>query len=256
MLSYKDIKFLMKNKKARDMQGLFVTEGRRLYEEAPRGDIRQVLISKSFGQEHPEILSSLPPAAEVMADIDDARFASISDTRTPQGILTVVRQPSFSITDVLGAAAPFYLILENLQDPGNAGTILRTAEAAGATAVFLTDGSVDLMSPKTVRSTMGSIYRVPHFYVTDAPAVIRDLAGRGVKTYAASLRGRRYHTDCDFRDGTAFVIGNESRGVLPETERLSSECIRIPMYGRVESLNAAMAAGVLMYETQRQRRLL
>ena len=255
MLSYKDIKYLMKNKKARDMQGLFVTEGRKLYEEAPRSDIRQILISRSFGQEHPDILKNLPSSAEVMTDIDDARFASISDTMTPQGILTVVRQPAFSIGEVLGAAAPFYLILEDLQDPGNAGTILRTAEAAGVTAVFLTDGSVDLYSPKTVRSTMGSIFRVPHFYVTDAPAVIRDLAGRGVRTYAASLRGRRCHTDCDLRGGTAFVIGNESRGVQPGTEKISDECIRIPMYGRVESLNAAMAAGILMYETQRQRRL-
>lgn len=255
MLSIKDIKFLLKNKKARDTQGLFVAEGRKLFLEAPSGAVEAVLMSRSFAELHPEYLEKIPPGADVMSDIDDGRFASLSDTRTPQGILTVLRQQTFDREQVFVRACPLILLLENLQDPGNAGTILRTAEAAGVTAVFLTEGSVDLYSPKTTRATMGSIYRVPHFYEPDAVSFLRELSERGIASYAAHLRGVRSYTDCSYRAGSAFIIGNEGNGITDETARAAGTLIRIPMMGRVESLNAAMAAGILMYEAQRQRRL-
>ena len=255
MLSIKDIKFLLKNKKARDMQGLFVAEGRKLFLEAPCGAVEAVLMSRSFAELHPEYLEKIPPGADVMSDIDDGRFASLSDTRTPQGILTVLRQQTFDREQVFARACPLILLLENLQDPGNAGTILRTAEAAGVTAVFLTEGSVDLYSPKTTRATMGSIYRVPHFYEPDAVSFLRELSERGIASYAAHLHGVRSYTDCSYRSGSAFIIGNEGNGITDETARAAGTLIRIPMMGRVESLNAAMAAGILMYEAQRQRRL-
>lgn len=256
MLSLKDIKFLMKNKKARDTQGLFVAEGEKLVREAPPADVVQVLVSRSFAAEHPDVESWFDPGAgapEPQA-VDDGRFASLSDTRSPQGIMAVVRQTAFSPEDALGGVCPLVVVLENLQDPGNAGTILRTAEAAGVDAVFLTEGSVDLYSPKTTRATMGSIYRVPHFYVPDGRELLRALAAREIASYAAHLKGSRVYTDCGYRKGTAFVIGNESRGVTEETAAACSGRIRIPMMGRVESLNAAMAAGILMYEARRQRR--
>lgn len=284
MLSFKDITFLEKNKKARDTQGLFVAEGRKLFLEAPADRIVQVLMTRHFAEENPDLLSKIPAGADVVADIDEARFFSLSDTKTPQGILTVLRKMDWRMEDVLpglgfkGLSAPLYLILENLQDPGNAGTMLRTGEAAGVTAVFLTEGSVDLYSPKTIRSTMGAIFRVPHFEIgrgagaagawaasgrredsgigiSDIQELIAFLKSREVGVYAAHLRGKAVYTDCDFRRGTAFVIGNESRGISGETARACSELIRIPMMGRVESLNAAMAAGILMYEALRQRRL-
>jgi TrmH family RNA methyltransferase len=254
MLSFKDVTFLEKNKKARDTQGLFVAEGRKLFMEAPAESIVQVLMTKRFAKEHPEVLERIPAGCFVTADIDETRFFGLSDTKTPQGILTVLKKMDWRAEEIFQGACPFYMILENLQDPGNAGTILRTGEAAGVTAVFLTEGSVDLYSPKTIRSTMGSIYRVPHFYVPSGKAIADELFGRAVNLYAAHLRGRRVYTDCDFRGGTAFAIGNESRGISEELALSCSELIRIPMLGKVESLNAAMAAGVLMYETQRQRR--
>ena len=255
MLSIKDIKFLLKNKKARDTQGLFVAEGRKLFLEAPCGAIEAVLMSRSFAELHPEYLEKIPPGADVMSDIDDGRFASLSDTRTPQGILTVLRQQTFDREQMFARACPLILLLENLQDPGNAGTILRTAEAAGVTAVFLTEGSVDLYSPKTTRATMGSIYRVPHFYEPDPMSFLREVSERGIASYAAHLHGVRSYTDCSYRSGSAFIIGNEGNGITDETARAAGTLIRIPMMGRVESLNAAMAAGILMYEAQRQRRL-
>ena len=278
MLSFKDITFLEKNKKARDTQGLFVAEGRKLFLEAPPDRIVQVLMTKRFAAEHPDIGERIPAHADVVADIDEARFYSLSDAKTPQGILTVMKKMEWpaelllpQITDEgkrheqagedgtlpgNGLEYPLYAILENLQDPGNAGTIIRTGEAAGVTAVFLTEGSVDLYSPKTIRSTMGAIFRVPHFYVPTGAAIADELLIRGVRVYAAHLRGRTSYTDCDYRRGSAFVIGNESRGISDELAEKCSTLIRIPMYGRVESLNAAMAAGILMYEAVRQRRAL
>lgn len=255
MLSLKDVKFLMKNKKARDMQGLFVAEGEKLVMEAPKDDVVQVIVSRSFVTDHPDIDAGFPADAGIGV-IDDGRYASLSDTRSPQGIMAVVRQTAFSKEEVLGRIYPFLMVLENLQDPGNVGTIIRTAEAAGADAVFLSEGSVDVYSPKTTRATMGSVYRVPHFYVNDCTDFVEELKLSGISSYAALLKGTRTYTDPDYRRGTAFVIGNESRGVTELTAAACGERIRIPMLGRVESLNAAMAAGVLMFEAQRQRRSL
>ena len=256
MLSLKDVKFLMKNKKARDMQGLFVAEGEKLVREAPEGSVVQVIVSRSFAEEHPDADGWFAGGNPEIGVVEDGRYASLSDTRSPQGIMALVRQVPFRIEDAIGGVNPFILLLENLQDPGNAGTIIRTAEAAGVDAVFLTEGSVDIYSPKTTRSTMGSIYRVPHFYVENAAGLLESLKSRGIRSYAASLRGTGVYTDPDYRRGTAFIIGNESRGVTEETAAMADVLIRIPMMGRVESLNAAMAAGILMYETQRQRRQL
>ncbi len=242
-------------KKARDEQGLFVTEGRKLFLEAPRADIVCVAVTKAYAKEHAAELAALPKSAGLIADLDEKRFAGLSDTKTPQGILTVMRKPSFDMEAVLNAPAPLYLLLENLQDPGNAGTILRTAEAAGVTAVFLTEGSVDFTNPKTVRSTMGSVFRVPHFYVDDVDKLLEKFRKKGITTFAAHLRGDRSYTDARYDGGTAFFIGNEGRGLTDELSAKADVLMKIPMAGQVESLNAAMAAGILMYEAKRQRNL-
>lgn len=255
LISLKDIKNLVKMKKARDEQGLFVTEGRKLFLEAPREDIVCVVATKTYAKEHEAELKALPKGAGLIADLDEKRFASLSDTKTPQGILTVMKKTSFDMEKVLAVPSPLYLLLENLQDPGNAGTILRTAEAAGVTAVFLTEGSVDFTNPKTVRSTMGSIFRVPHFYVDDVDKLLLRFRENGVTTYAAHLKGDRSYTDAACRKGTAFFIGNEGRGLTDELSDKADVLMKIPMSGQVESLNAAMAAGILMYEAKRQRSL-
>lgn len=256
MLSFKDIKQLEKSKKARDSQGLFITEGKKLFEEAPRERIVQVLVSKSFEAAHRDLLDRIPAGCDVQAGIDDSRFASLSDTKSPQGILTVVRQMELDASArrrLFEKKNPFFVILENLQDPGNAGTVMRTGEAAGVDAVILTEGSVDIYGPKTIRSTMGSIYRVPHFYTADILELIDQLDAHTIETYAAHLKGKKSYSEPDYRAGTAFIIGNEGNGIKDETASHTGTLIRIPMSGKVESLNAAMAAGILMYEARRQR---
>ena len=167
---------------------------------------------------------------------------------------SLVQQYHYRLEDMTGKQDPHLMLLENLQDPGNLGTIMRTAEGAGVDGVILSRTSVDLYNPKTIRSTMGSIYRMPFLYVDSLEEILPELKKRGIHTYAAHLRGENCYDQEDYRSGCAFFIGNEGNGL---TESLSSRAdtwIRIPMHGKLESLNAAVAASILMYEVCRQRR--
>ena len=189
-----------------------------------------------------------------METVSDTVFRQMCDTQTPQGILTVLRSPSYDMEDLLRKKNPLLMVLEDLQDPGNAGTILRTGEGAGVSGIFLTRTCVDITNPKVIRGTMGSIYRVPFFYVEDVPSLKEMLKGRGIRLFAAHLQGRNQYYEESYQGGSAFLIGNEGKGLTKEAAEAADCLIRIPMEGQVESLNAAMAAGILMYEAARQRR--
>lgn len=218
-----------------------------MYQEAPKERILQTFVSETFYKRQGQ---SLGEDVQVVAD---HVFAAMSDTKTPQGILCVIRQYHYPLEQVLEGKRPLVLVLENLQDPGNLGTILRTGEGAGVTGVIMSQDTVDLYNPKTIRSTMGSIYRMPFCYVPDLGTVMSRLRQLGIISYAAHLVGRDSYARQDYRPGTAFLIGNEGNGL---TERLAGQAdilVRIPMCGQVESLNAAIASAVLMYEALRQR---
>ncbi len=172
----------------------------------------------------------------------------MSDTKNSQGILAVVRQKKY--TELPG---DFFLILDTLQDPGNMGTIFRTAEAAGVDGILMNRDCVDVYSPKVVRATMGAMFRMPFMVSDDLPAEIRRMKSEGVQVYAAHLRGTKNHWDFDYRQPTAFMIGNEGNGLQDEIAALADTYLRIPMMGHTESLNAGVAASVLMYEALRQR---
>ena len=146
----------------------------------------------------------------------------------------------------------FFEVLEDIQDPGNLGTMLRTGEGAGITAVIMSKKTADLFNPKTIRSTMGSVYRVPFCYVEDLKAVIEKMHAAGIQTYAAHLQGKNSYTQECYSAKTAFLIGNEGNGLSDEIAALAMCKIRIPMEGQVESLNAAVSAAILMYEAKRQ----
>ena len=146
------------------------------------------------------------------------------------------------------------VLLEDLQDPGNLGTIIRTGEGAGIDGVIMTRESVDIYNPKTIRATMGSIYRVPFLYTDNLEQVMEELKKRNVHTYAAHLQGKEYYDVQEFKEGCAFLIGNEGNGLKKETADLAERYIKIPMEGQLESLNAAVATAILMYEAAAQRR--
>ncbi|MBQ8306507.1 MAG: RNA methyltransferase [Blautia sp.] len=249
----KNIIQLNQKAKARRDMGLFVAEGRKMFEEAPHSWIHKVYLTEEAARETSvrERISREQLAYETVAD---NVFRQMSDTQTPQGILTVLRKPSWSLADVLQGEDPLLVILEDLQDPGNAGTILRTGEGAGISGVILTRQSVDITNPKVIRSTMGSVYRVPYVYVEDVRSVAGLLKEKNIRLYAACLEGSVPYDSEDYAGAGAFLVGNEGNGLSDEAIRLSDQRIRIPMHGQVESLNAAMACGILLYEASRQRR--
>lgn len=252
----KETAALLGKKKERDRRGLFAVEGVKLFGEAPSERIEQVYLAQSVRAQlmaqYGEKLKTLP--CEV---VSDEVFAKMSDTVTPQGILCLVKQYTYNIEEMLSQNKKkqmLFIILEDIQDPGNLGTVFRTAEAAGADGVIMSGKTADLYNPKTIRSTMGSIYRVPFLYAKPLDAAIETLKNHGVRIFAAHLSGKNDYDACDYSKGTAFLIGNEGRGLQEETAALADECIRLPMEGQVESLNAAVASSILLYEAYRQRR--
>ena len=156
--------------------------------------------------------------------------------------------------ELLSIKNPHFMVLDNLQDPGNLGTIVRTAEGAGVDAVFLSKESVDIYNPKTIRSTMGSIYRMPVIYIEDLLSLLDVFRKKGIKSYAAHLEGKNSYDKENYQSGTAILIGNEGNGLRDEIANSADVWVQIPMRGKVESLNAAIAASILMFEVYRQRR--
>ncbi len=245
----KEVKLYQRKAKARNEKGIYIVEGLRMFQEAKRDDIVKVYVSFSFYEKNKELLRELP--FEV---VEEKVFASMCDTQTPQGVLSILKQKHWRLEELLKQKNPLFLLVENLQDPGNLGTMLRTGEGAGLTGCILSKSSVDIYNPKTIRATMGSIYRVPFVYVEDFPGAIGRIKQRGTQVLAAHLQGVRSYEQFDYGCGTAFLIGNEGNGLSEETARLADDFLRIPMEGQVESLNASIAAAILMYEARRQRR--
>lgn len=245
--------------KERKKAGVFLTEGFKMYEEAPLESILEVYVAESAlaflekmdAKEEKTTEKLKKTGYEVVAD---SLFKKMADTQTPQGILCVVKQPEYRLEEILKQDRPLLMILENLQDPGNLGTIIRTGEGAGVTGVIMTAKTVDIFNPKVIRATMGSVFRVPFLYVEDMEDTLKKLKEKGIRTYAAHLAGREYYDSFSFTGGTAFLIGNEGNGLEKNTADLADSYLKIPMEGKVESLNAAIAASVLMFETARQRR--
>ncbi len=248
----KQVMNLIKKAKARNESGLFVAEGLRIFKEIPREQIDSIFVSESFLKE--EERKHLIGGMEYEVLTDEV-FQVMSDTKTPQGILALVKQHAYTPEDLTRVPGPaFLMILENIQDPGNLGTIIRAGEGAGITGVLMNSTTADIYNPKVIRSTMGSVFRVPFAYTDNLTDSILQLKKKGIKLYAAHLNGRNNYEKEDYTVDTGFLIGNEANGLTEDTARLADAYIKIPMMGSVESLNAAVAASVLMFETARQRR--
>lgn len=249
----KNLVNLIQKTKARREQDVFITEGSKLFLEADRENILEVYVSSSFlDKAEKGVKEKLRELT--YEEVSDEVFRKISDTMTPQGILCVNRQYHYSFEEIWSKEVPLLLLLEDIQDPGNLGTMIRTAEAAGADGIVMSKNTVDIYNPKTIRSTMGSIFRMPFIYVEDLPETIDKLKEKGIKIYAAHLRGKISYEKLDYKGSTGFLIGNEGNGLKKETADRADSYMRIPMAGQVESLNAAVASVILMYEAGRQRR--
>ncbi len=244
----KNIVRLKKSAKVRKEQESFLVEGPRMFFEVPSDRLKEVYVTEDFEKKYREKLSGY--SYEI---VSESVCRHISDTKTPQGVLAVVRQSTMTLDHMLKLEEkPLFLLLESLQDPGNLGTIFRTAEGAGVTGIVMNRDTVDPYNPKVIRSTMGTVFRVPFVIVEDLRDAIDRLQDQGVRVFAAHLAGGLFY-DEDYTGGCGFLIGNEGNGLTEEVSSMAGGKIRIPMKGEVESLNAAVAATVLVYEAQRQR---
>ena len=247
----KDVMNLIKKSGVRKERGLFVIEGIRMFAEIPKDRIVKIYASESFAYDNKEMLCDY--RYEIVAD---NVFKTMSDTKTPQGILAVVKMLEYDIEDLFKKdKVPMLVVLENIQDPGNLGTIIRTAEGAGATGIIMSDKTVDIYNPKTIRSTMGSLFRMPFVYSEDVIAAIHSLKQQNIKVFAAHLEGRNYYYEEDMKVPMAVLIGNEGNGLTEELSKEADVRIKIPMEGKLEPLNAAVSTAVILYEAMRQRHI-
>jgi len=238
-------------------QGWCVAETFHLLEEALRGDceVKVVLAAESV---HAAVEAQVRRRAGVkVVVLPDAVMQKVSATQASQGVVALVRPPEWTIEQLLRGRA-LVVVLDGMQDPGNAGAILRAAEAFGATGSIFLKGSVSPHNPKTLRASAGSLFRLPYLHGMDAAAVLaafRQNSPQELRLYAAvparQSQAVRSPAEVDFTANCALIIGNEGRGVGPEL-RAAAIAVSIPTAG-VESLNAAVAAGVLLYEARRQR---
>lgn len=250
------------SRKHRTKEDLFRVEGLRLAEMAAASDFSlrfalytQELAEKERGQ---QLIAALQKKCPVY-EISESLAKKIAATDTPQGIFLTAEQKKWQLAELAetggnSGQAPLYVVLDGVQDPGNAGTIIRTADAVGADGVIFTKGSVDVFGDKTVRATMGSLFHLP--IVTNVTAAeLADFAKKqGCQLLATALdETAKPHFDVDFRQAAAIVFGNEGNGVSRELLE-KSQRVYIPMYGETESLNVGISAAVVLYEAVRQRR--
>lgn len=252
-LLIKDIKKL-KEKRYRVSNGMFLVEGFRFVEEALDSGFEVVHIFISARGEVKFENSSMKDKLQgntKVYGVTDSLFKNICDTDNPQGIIASVRNKPVEIKYDNG----FYMLADKIQDPGNMGTIIRTAHAAGALGVILTKGTVDIYNEKTLRATMGSIFKIPVIYDNDL-LLVQKLKNSGFKLVTSSLDTDKNFYDIDLKEKIIIAVGNEGNGISREVYDICDLKIKIPMPGGAESLNAAVAASIMMYEVVRQKNIL
>ena len=245
---------LIKKARFRRSEGKFVAEGIKMFNEAPKELLLEVYVKEgaydSFDIDTRKKLERIG-----YETLSESVFNKVSDTVTPQGILSVNKIREYSINDIISEEKPSIAVLENIQDPGNIGTIIRTAEGAGVSGIILSRDCVDIFNPKVIRSTMGSIFRMKFTFVENFDECFKIFKEKNIDTYALALdKNAKEYDKYDYKKGTAFFIGNEGNGLKESTVKKCGNTAFIPMCGEVESLNASVAASLMMYEIYRQRR--
>lgn len=239
------VRKLVSSRSFRRTEGEYLCDGVKLLEEAVKWNAPLTTVIVSEGQELPELPNGVR-TVEVPGDV----MRSISPMETPQGALMLCRMPSLSLPERLEGKR--YLVLDGLQDPGNVGTIWRTADAFGADGLILVRNCADPFNPKTTRASMGAAFRLP-VYETDEATLKARLDEAGLALFATALRADTVELEQADLSNCAVVIGSEGKGVSDELLALCGQTIKIPMESTCESLNAAMAAGVVLWEMYRNR---
>lgn len=251
----------LKQRKQREKAGLFVAEGVRLAEMAVTAQWRiSFALVTERAREQPRvqaILAHLRRRQTPVAIVSAPVYAKASGTEHPQGILLVLEKKSFPLQEFAasGVTNPCYAVLDGVQDPGNLGTILRTADAAGLDGGILLKGCVDAFSPKVVRASMGSLFHLPVAVDVPTQSLLSFLEERKIRLYATALdQAAKTHFAADYKGAVAIAFGNEGNGVSAPI-LAASDKIYVPMFGQAESLNVAISSAVVFYEVLRQRHL-
>ncbi len=243
----------LKQKKYRQQQGLFLAEGLRTVEEAVHSKTVVSIFYTAIDDDRTRCVLEEAAAQQLkLYCVSDAVMKKIADTDTPQGIIAVCKVQDVTL-DKLLSKGEMLLVLDRVGDPGNLGTMLRTADAAGIGGVVLLKGCVDIYAPKTVRSSMGSLFHVPVVSGVAEDKFIAEAKDAGYELLVTSLEGADNLYKADLGGRIAFVMGNEAGGVSASLLERADKRVFIPMAGRAESLNVAMAAGIVMFEALRRR---
>lgn len=243
-------------RKGRERSGRTIIEGVRLVEAAVAAGVQleTVLFTERLSQS-PRGAQAVRACRQAGASVyltDEATLATVAETETPQGILAVIPLPGAAVEALLDQERPFFLVLDGIQDPGNLGTMLRTAAAAGATGVLLGRNSVELASPKVLRAAMGAAFLLPVAPGVELVPVLKDLAAKGIPVVAGDPEGTEELFSARLGTPVAVVVGSEANGLSAPVEAVITRRVRIPMASGVESLNAGVAAALLLYEVARR----
>ncbi|MFG3436919.1 TrmH family RNA methyltransferase [Nonomuraea sp. NPDC047897] len=241
----------------REQDRKFLAEGPQAVREALRLDrvMVELFATAEAEQRHPEIVGEAAARDLPVHRVSGEVMAELSQTVTPQGLLAVCRLVHVPLQEALPAEPRLVAILAHVRDPGNAGTVLRTADAAGADAVVFTDASVDPYNGKCVRASAGSLFHLPVVIGAPVSATVRHLRERGLRVLAADGAGKHTLDDVDLSGPTAWIFGNEAWGLPEDVLAEADDVVRVPIYGQAESLNLATAAAVCLYSSARAQRL-
>ncbi|WP_432408677.1 TrmH family RNA methyltransferase [Wukongibacter sp. M2B1] len=251
----KHIKMLHK-RKFREKNNEFIIEGLRIVEHGinSNANICAVYYSEEIIKTNRgiELLDNISSNNIDLYKVNDKILKEISTTDNSQGIIGIVKSQSYDLNKIINKDKFVLIILDRLQDPGNVGTIIRTADSAGVDGIIALKGTVDIYNSKTIRSTMGSIFTLPVIYVDEITDIINNLRSEDTDIIATTLQAEKYHFETKYKKRCAVIIGNEANGISEDLIELSNIKIKIPIIGKAESLNASIASGIIMYEMVRQ----
>lgn len=235
--------------------GVLLAEGPRLVREGLEAGLEVVAAAVAPSIRDPELAEQLRSRSGEFFECSESVLARMSALDTHQGVAVLFARPKFVEQDLLrGDLAPLVVAVAGVRDPGNLGSLLRSAEAAGVSGILTLQGGADPWRDKAVRGSMGSVFRVPVEHGRSAEGVVQFARDHKLQLVVAAGEGAVDYTECDFRRPLLLVLGGEARGVPAEIREVAEQCVRVPLRAPVESLNVAVAAGVLLFEARRQRR--
>jgi len=248
----------LKTEKEREKEGKFLIEGLHLCQEAlaSNWELGLVLFSTVFAEysEGEKLVEEVSKSGTEIFRVKKKEIEKLADTETPQGIVAVVKKKKFTLSRDFLKKSSLLLGLDNIRDPGNLGAMIRTADAAGADGVLLSKECVELYNPKVVRSTMGSIFHLPAIEGLELEVIIPQMKSSGFKIFVSDVHQGKDYNRVSYLEKTCLIIGSEAFGISEQILNLADERVRIPIFGKAESLNASVAAGILLYEIGRNKK--